>query len=175
MAATREMVHIACKTKPHMVTLVPEGRREITTEGGLDISHQVPYIKEVVGQLHAAGIAVSAFIDPDQKQVESAADSGFKYCEIHTGPYAHAFHAAGGDPLHPTVHHELAKIAQAGNEINNQGMHFNAGHALNYRNVVPITALPGIRQLHIGHSIISRAIFVGLRTAVAEMKQLLIK
>src|SRR5215468_10418723 len=146
MAATPEMIDIATRLKPEMAMLVPEGRHEITTEGGLDA---------------------------DLRQVDAAARVGAKVCEIHTGPYAHAFHAKGRDPESAAVIEELAKIRAAGQAVRDRGMRFNAGHALNYFNVQPVAALPGVRELHIGHAIVSRAVFVGLREAVRQMKALL--
>lgn len=173
MAATDEMVDIACRLKPEMAMLVPEGRHEITTEGGLDVVGQEARLKTVVARLADAGIVSSVFIDAELEQVEAAARIGARVCEIHTGPYAHAFHNKGRDAESPAVLGEIEKIRQAGEAIRRLGMRFNAGHALNYFNVQPIARLPGIRELHIGHAIVSRAIFVGLREAVREMKQLM--
>jgi pyridoxine 5-phosphate synthase len=173
MAATDEMVGIACALKPEMAMLVPEGRHEITTEGGLDVDAQRPRLREVVARLAGAGIVVSVFIDAEPRQVEAAAAVGAKVCEVHTGPYAHAFFSKGRDAESPPVLAELGRIARAGEAIRAAGMRFNAGHALNYVNVQPVAALPGIRELHIGHAIVSRAMFVGLREAVREMKRLL--
>jgi pyridoxine 5-phosphate synthase len=173
MAATDEMVGIACALKPEMAMLVPEGRQEVTTEGGLDIIAQQARLTRVVATLSAAGIVTSVFIDAEQRQVDAAARIGAAVCEIHTGPYAHAFHAKGRDPQSPAVVAELIKIGDAGEAIRALGMRFNAGHALNYFNVQAIAALPGVRELHIGHAIVSRAVFVGLREAVRQMKALL--
>ena len=153
--------------------LVPEGRHEITTEGGLDVAGQEARLREVVARLGHAGIVTSAFIDAELPQVEAAARIGVRVCEIHTGPYAHAFYSRGRDPESPSVVAELEKIRIAGAAVRAAGMRFNAGHALNYFNVQPVAALPGIRELHIGHAIVSRAIFVGMREAVAEMKRLM--
>ena len=173
MAATDEMVGIACALKPEMAMLVPEGRHEITTEGGLDVAGQEARLREVVARLRDAGIVTSAFIDAELPQVDAAARIGVRVCEIHTGPYAHAFFNQGRDNESPAVLAELEKIRKAGAAIRAAGMRFNAGHALNYFNVQPVAALPGIRELHIGHAIVSRAIFVGMREAVAEMKRLM--
>jgi pyridoxine 5-phosphate synthase len=126
-----------------------------------------------VAKLADAGIVTSMFIDPEERQVDAAARIGARVCEIHTGPYAHAFHARGRDPQSAPVVAELQKIREAGAAVLGHGMRFNAGHALNYFNVQPIASLPGVRELHIGHSIVSRAVFVGLREAVREMKALL--
>ena len=173
MAAIDEMVGIACALKPEMAMLVPEGRHEITTEGGLDVAGQEARLRDVVARLRDAGIITSTFIDAELPQVEAAARIGVRVCEIHTGPYAHAFFNQGRDNESPAVLTELEKIRKAGVAIRAAGMRFNAGHALNYFNVQPVAALPGIRELHIGHAIVSRAIFVGMRKAVAEMKRLM--
>ncbi|ENO88533.1 pyridoxine 5'-phosphate synthase [Thauera linaloolentis] len=173
MAATDEMVVIACRTRPEMAMLVPEGRHEITTEGGLDIVAQEARLTDAVARLAEAGIVTSVFIDAETEQIEAAARIGARVCEIHSGPYAHAFHAAGRDAEAPAVLTELAKVRDAGEAVRRLGMRFNAGHALNYYNVGPIARLHGIRELHIGHAIVSRAVFVGLRQAVAEMKRLM--
>lgn len=173
MAATDEMVSIACRIKPQMAMLVPEGRHEVTTEGGLDIVAQEARLRQSVARLSEAGIVTSVFIDADPAQVEAAARIGARVCEIHTGPYAHAFYTQGRDAESRAVVAELETIRLAGHLIRQLGMRFNAGHALNYFNVQPVAQLAGIRELHIGHAIISRAIFVGLREAVREMKRLL--
>jgi pyridoxine 5-phosphate synthase len=173
MAATDEMVGIAIRIKPEMAMLVPEGRHEITTEGGLDIVSGEASLQKAVLRLKEAGIVVSVFIDADLRQVEAAARIGASVCEIHTGPYAHAFHSKGRDEESPAVVAELQKIRNAGEAIRGLKMRFNAGHALNYVNVEPVARLPGLRELHIGHAIVSRAVFVGMREAVREMKQLI--
>jgi pyridoxine 5-phosphate synthase len=173
MAATKEMVKIACAIAPEMAMLVPEGRQEVTTEGGLDVAGQEKRLKEQVKKLADAGIMTSVFIDAEVRQVEAAARIGARVCEIHTGPYAHVFHSKGRDAEGKPVLKELERIRKAGEAIRAAGMRFNAGHALNYANVGPVAALPGVRELHIGHSIVSRAIFVGMREAVREMKALM--
>jgi pyridoxine 5-phosphate synthase len=173
MAATQEMVAIASRIKPEMAMLVPEGRHEVTTEGGLDIVSQETSLKDAVARLAGAGIVVSVFIDAELRQVEAASRIGASVCEIHTGPYAHAFHSRGRDAESPSVIAELKSIEAAGQAIRALGMRFNAGHALNYFNVEPVARLPGVRELHIGHAIVSRALFVGMREAVREMKHLL--
>ena len=173
MAATSEMIAIACALKPEMAMLVPEGREEVTTEGGLDIVAREPALREAVRRLADAGIVTSVFIDADLKQIEAAARIGARVCEIHTGPYAHAFHAKGRDPESAAVVAQLAQIRAAGEATRGAGMRFNAGHALNYFNVQPVAALPGVRELHIGHAIVSRSVFVGLREAVRQMKALI--
>ncbi|MEY4213776.1 MAG: hypothetical protein RL458_2002 [Pseudomonadota bacterium] len=173
MAATDEMVEIAASLAPEMAMLVPEGRHEITTEGGLDIASQEARLREVVARLAGAGIVTSVFIDAEAPQIEAAARIGARVCEIHTGPYAHAFHQQGRDAESAAVRHELARIRRAGDLVRSLGMRFNAGHALNYVNVQPVAALQGIRELHIGHAIVSRSVFVGIREAVREMKRLM--
>ena len=175
MAATHAMVSIARRIKPEMAMLVPEGRQELTTEGGLDILAHETALKEVVMRLADAGVLVSVFIDPDMRQVEAAGRIGASVCELHTGPYAHAFHAHGRDRERPETLAELAKLREAGAAIQSLGMRFNAGHALNYYNVEPVAALAGVRELHIGHAIVSRALFVGMREAVREMKSLMMR
>ena len=173
MAATDEMVEIAREIRPQVVMLVPEGRQEVTTEGGLDVVGSQDRLRGVVDRLSEQEIPVSAFIDPDPRQVEAAAACGFAVCEVHTGPYAHAFHEHGRDAEAPSVQEALREVATAGQAIVEAGMRFNAGHALNYFNVQPVAALPNIRELHIGHAVVSRAVFIGLREAVREMKRLL--
>ena len=173
MAATDEMVAIAGRILPEMAMLVPEGRHEITTEGGLDIVSQEARIREVIARLAGAGIVTSVFIDADARQVEAAARVGARVCEIHTGPYAHAFFEGGRDAQSAAVLTELERIAAAGTAARQLGMRFNAGHALNYVNVQPVAALAGVRELHIGHAIVSRSVFLGMREAVREMKRLI--
>lgn len=173
MAATDEMVEVARRIRPEMAMLVPEGRHEITTEGGLDVARQEVALRETVARLSDAGIVVSVFIDAEPAQVDAAQRIGAAVCEVHTGPYAHAFHAKGRDAESAAVAAELDKIRRAGERIRALGMRFNAGHALNYFNVEPVARLPGLRELHIGHAIVSRAVFVGMREAVREMKRLI--
>lgn len=174
MAATDAMVEFALRVKPEMAMLVPEGRQEITTEGGLDIVGQESRIRSVVQRLADAGIVTSVFIDAETDQVEAAARVGARVCEVHTGPYAHVFHAKGRDAESAPVLAEIERVRRAGEAIRARGMRFNAGHALNYANVGPIAALAGVRELHIGHAIVSRAVFVGIREAVREMKALMV-
>jgi pyridoxine 5-phosphate synthase len=173
MAATDEMVGIARRVQPEMAMLVPEGRQEVTTEGGLDIVAREKDLKDTVARLADAGILVSVFIDADLRQVDAAKRIGASVCELHTGPYAQAFHSRGRDAESPAVLQELEKLRIAGEAIRSHVMRFNAGHALNYYNVQPVAALPGVRELHIGHSVVARALFVGMREAVREMKALM--
>ncbi len=173
MAATPEMLAFACSVKPEMAMLVPEGREEITTEGGLDVVAHEAALREAVRRLADSGIVTSVFIDADPAQIAAAARIGARVCEVHTGPYAHAFHAQGRDSESAPVEARLAEIRAAGDAIRKAGMRFNAGHALNYFNVQPVAALPGVRELHIGHAIVSRALFCGLRDAVRQMKALI--
>ena len=175
MAATNEMVGIARRIRPEMAMLVPEGREEVTTEGGLDILSSEPRLKDVVSMLAHEGILVSVFIDPDPGQIDAAQRIGASVCEVHTGPYAHAFHMRGRDAESPAVLLELEKLREAGRAIRAHGMRFNAGHALNYFNVRPVAKLAGVRELHIGHAIVSRALFIGMREAVREMKALIVR
>jgi pyridoxine 5-phosphate synthase len=172
MAATDEMVSIAVETRPDMVMLVPEGRHEVTTEGGLDVAGQQKRVSDVIARLRGAGLMVSIFLDAEERQVAAAAAAGANVCEVHTGPYAHAIRDHGRDLSHPAVLDELEKARRAGAQITAAGMRLNAGHALNYANVRPIAQLPRVNELHIGHAIVSRAVFVGLREAVREMKRL---
>jgi len=173
MAATEEMVGIASEIGPHTAMLVPEGRQEVTTEGGLDVFAQQESLKSAVVRLKEAGLVVSAFIDPEVPQVDAAAAVGFDVCEIHTGPYARAFHESGGDLRKRVLIDAIEQVRAAGVRIGEHGMRFNAGHALNYHNVGHIASLPAIDELHIGHSIVSRAVYIGLRSAVGEMKALM--
>lgn len=173
MAATEEMVGIAIAQRADMATLVPEGRQEVTTEGGLDVAGQMDRLREMVKRLKGAGISVSAFIDAATAQIDAAAACGFEYCEIHTGPFSRAFAEHAGYFGTPALAAELEQVAVAGGEVIGRGLRFNAGHGLNYQNVGRIAALPGIAELHIGHAIVSRAVWVGLRDAVREMKALM--
>ncbi|MDR0390857.1 MAG: pyridoxine 5'-phosphate synthase [Planctomycetaceae bacterium] len=163
MAAVDEIVCIACKTKPDQATLVPERREEITTEGGLDVAGQFDNIQKIVKQLQNNGIIVSLFLDPDLRQIEAGIKTGCEAVEIHTGKYANT-----KDQKNISI--ELERIAEAGKMIVDAGLRLHAGHGLNYHNVVSIAKIPKMQELNIGHSIISRAIMVGLKNAVQEMK-----
>ncbi len=170
MGATEEMIRIAIGLKPQLAMFVPESRQEVTTEGGLDIAGQESRIREAVARLKGAGIPVSAFIDAQERQIAAAARAGFDFCEIHTGPYAHAFHDHPGGLNDLRTAAEFALVGRAAELVVAHSMQANAGHALNYANVAAIAAIPGLRELHIGHAIVSRALFVGLRAAVAQMQ-----
>ncbi|SJZ76577.1 pyridoxine 5'-phosphate synthase [Trichlorobacter thiogenes] len=166
MAATDEMVGIACRIKPEQCTLVPEKRQELTTEGGLDVLGNLAAITKATTRLHEAGIVVSLFVDPTAEQIRASKESGADAIEIHTGRYAEARDEQ-------SRHHELAAIREAirlGNEL---GLTVHAGHGLNYVNIIPLTRLAGIEEFNIGHSIISRAMLVGLDRAVREMVALI--
>jgi pyridoxine 5-phosphate synthase len=164
MAATAEMVAIALEHKPDYVTLVPERREEVTTEGGLDIAGQLPRMTEVVTQLQSAGIPVSLFIDAQPTQIEASAKTGAQFIELHTGQYAEA-HAP------EQAARELEILAKGCAQALKLGLRVNAGHGLTYWNVLPVAQLPGMEELNIGHTIISRAVLVGMERAVREMKQ----
>jgi pyridoxine 5-phosphate synthase len=166
MAATREMLDIACRIKPADCCLVPEKREELTTEGGLDVAANVAYLTDCCAQLAEAGVRVSLFIDADTAQLEAAVAVGAPVVEIHTGHYADA--GSGGDRSA-----EFARIQSSVTYGEELGLHMNAGHGLDYHNVRDIAAISGIRELNIGHSIIARAIFSGLDNAVREMKRLI--
>jgi pyridoxine 5-phosphate synthase len=171
MAATDEMVAIAARVRPHSAMLVPEGRNEVTTEGGLDVAGGRSRLATVVASLKRAGCLVSAFIDADPAQIDAAADVGFDVCEVHTGPYAEAFLACGGDDRDRLLAERRRQVQAAGERILRRGMRFNAGHALNYANVGWVASLPGLGELHIGHAIVARALHCGMGEAVREMKR----
>ena len=166
MAATQEMVRIALRIKPEQVTLVPEKRQELTTEGGLDVILNLKAITDAVKRLRENGICVSLFVDPDQEQIKAANKTGADSIEIHTGSFAEAFGTAG-------MGHELEKIDTAIKLAAKVGLGINAGHGLNYVNIKPVAALGGIEEYNIGHSIISRAVLVGLDRAVRDMVDLI--
>ena len=168
MAVTDAMVEIACRVRPNQATLVPEGRQEITTEGGLPVAGQEAKVAAAVKRLNAVGITVSLFIDPKPEEVEASARVGAHAVEFHTGEYANAPDGHERDRQFMRVA-EAARVAQA------KGLTVNAGHGLNYVNVRRIAQIPGMTELNIGHSIVSRAIFVGLRKAVREMVRLIEK
>jgi pyridoxine 5-phosphate synthase len=164
MAATDEMVAIALNILPDYVTLVPEKREEITTEGGLDIAGQLDRMKSVVGSLQDVGIPVSLFIDADDRQIRASAAVQAQFIELHTGQYAEAKHEKGREQ-------ELAVLKRGCEQAIAAGLRINAGHGLTYWNVRPVATLPGMEELNIGHTIVSRAVLVGMERAVREMKQ----
>jgi pyridoxine 5-phosphate synthase len=166
MAATAEMVAIASRIRPEQCTLVPEKRQELTTEGGLDVIANFQSVQSAVHSLQQAGIIVSLFVDPNPEQISAAKKTGAEAIEIHTGAYAEARDQASRDK-------ELAAIREAVGLGNELGMTVHAGHGLNYVNIAPLAAMPGIEEFNIGHSIIARAVLVGLDRAVREMVALL--
>ena len=166
MAATDEMLEIATKILPEDCCLVPEKRQELTTEGGLDVLSQLGRIKEVCSELSANNIKASLFIDPDNYQIEAAVECGAPIIEIHTGHYADASSAA-------EMQKELQKISEACAYAHSLGLQVNAGHGLTLDNTKAIAEINSVVELNIGHSIISRALFVGLGAATSEMKQLI--
>ncbi|OGI08892.1 MAG: pyridoxine 5'-phosphate synthase [Candidatus Melainabacteria bacterium RIFCSPLOWO2_12_FULL_35_11] len=159
MAATDEMLEISSKVKPELVTLVPEKRQELTTEGGLNVISQKIYLKNYLEKLHRNNLTVSIFINANNDQIKTAKEIGADFVEIHTGPYAE----------NPNEK-ELNIIKEAVKYAKELGLKINAGHGLNYQNTAAIAEISGIEQLHIGHSIISRAVMVGIKEAVSEMK-----
>jgi pyridoxine 5-phosphate synthase len=165
MACEPEIVEIACDVKPDQATLVPEKREEITTEGGLDICGNRDRVARTVERLRQAGISVSLFLDPDPRQIEEAARLAVDAVELHTGQYALAAPGAAREK-------ELENIRKISALVRHAGLMLHAGHGLTYRNVRPIAAIEGMHELNIGHSIIARAIMVGLEEAVREMKRL---
>lgn len=167
MANAPEIIAIALKLKPDIVCVVPERRQEVTTEGGLDVLGQVAAIRETRLRMNEAGIDLSLFIAPDAAQVEAAAQTGTQFIELHTGSFAEAF----GDQGRREV--ELARLVSAAQQAHALGLRVNAGHGLNYENLRTLHAVPHLVELNIGHSIVSRAVFAGLETAVRDMLALM--
>ena len=165
MAATTEMLEIAKKLLPDYVTLVPEKREEVTTEGGLDVKSNVKYFKNFVADLGNSNIEVSAFIDPLSEQINYSKEIGFNFIELHTGRYAEL---SGDDQ-----YEELQRIIESAHEANDLGLIVNAGHGLNYNNAKKIASINNMNELNIGHSIVARALAVGLEKSVREMKSLI--
>lgn len=166
MACTEKITAIACELKPNQATLVPEKREEVTTEGGLDVAGNRERVAETITRLHDCGIEVSLFLDADQEQIDLAAQLEADAVELHTGRYDLA---VDGHPKEA----ELAKLTQAAQQVVAAGLVLHAGHGLNYRNVKPIAAIEHMCELNIGHSIVARAVMVGMQQAVREMKQLI--
>lgn len=164
MAATPKMIEYALDLKPNSVCLVPESREEVTTEGGLDLAAQKERIADVVAAMTEAGIATSLFIDPDPYQIELAAELHSPWIELHTGAYANAYYGEGRAD-------ELSRLIDGAELANDFGLVVNAGHGINYTNISDILSIPHLHELNIGHSIISRSLLVGIKQAVAEMKQ----
>ena len=167
MAATEEMFGIALEIGPDIVTLVPEKREEITTEGGLDVIGASNIMRDGIKQIRDAGIRVSLFIDPEEDQIKASREIGAEDVELHTGCYANAKNSA-------EIDREYQRLVSGAETANQQKMQVNAGHGLNYINTQRICGLPHLRELNIGHSIVSRAIFVGISQAVREMKEIII-
>jgi pyridoxine 5-phosphate synthase len=165
LAASAEIVAIACQTKPDQATLVPEKREEVTTEGGLDLLADPKRIRDAIKRLRDAAISVSLFIDPDLRQIAAASELGVEAVELHTGEYALAVG-------HEKQAMQLAKIFDAAKQVRSAGLVLHAGHGLTYRNVRPIATIQGMTELNIGHSIVARAVMVGFEQAVREMKKL---
>jgi len=161
------MVGIACKLKPEMAMLVPEGRHEVTTEGGLDVAGQKARLRECCAELREGGIRVSMFIDPDPKQIEASLEIGAPVVELHTGAYA----AASGEQQA----RELMRLVHGARYGDQIGLKVHAGHGLHYHNVQPVAAVAEIVELNIGHAIIARAVFDGLAAAVREMRRLMVE
>lgn len=164
-AVTPEMINIACRVQPHDVCLVPEKREEVTTEGGLDVVGHFDAVKLATTQLKAAGIRVSLFIDPEEKQIQAAKDVGATVVELHTGRYADL---AGDQQMQELE--RIRKAAQFGKSI---GLRVNAGHGLNEGNVIPVAAIAELSELNIGHAIVAEALFKGWQNAITDMKTLI--
>ncbi len=165
MAVTDEMIEIACSVQPKIVTLVPEKRQELTTEGGLDLQSNAQKIKAAIQTLQNEGIEVSLFIDPTIESVQQTLELGAKSVELHTGTYCHE---TGDRQLD-----ELERIHDASVLAHQNQLHVHAGHGLHYQNIQPLLKIPEITSFQIGHAIVARAIFVGMRQAVSEMKTML--
>ena len=166
LACNEEVLAIACDTKPYQATLVPENREEVTTEGGLDVAGNQQHVTDAVKRLQDAGIVVSLFMDPDPKQLEAAFATGATAVELHTGAYAEA-------SANYAAEAELQTLQIAGKQVCEAGLVLHAGHGLTYRNVRPVAEIENMCELNIGHSIIARAIMVGLEQAVRDMCQLI--
>lgn len=165
MSLAPEIVEIALKTAPDQATLVPERRQELTTEGGLDLKNQTDRVADVVRRLRDKGVAVSAFVDPDESQIILAQQIGCDAIELHTGEYSRA---AGHE-----ADEQLERLVKAGAQAVQRNLRLHGGHGLNYHNVLPVARIDQMRELNIGHAIIARSLFVGLGEAVREMKHLL--
>lgn len=169
MACTDEMLGIALKTQPNSVCLVPENRQEITTEGGLNVLGQIERITKFVAAFSAAGIKTSLFIDPDRKQIDAAAESKTPWIELHTGAYANAYFD------NEKRKHEYQRLVDAAEYAHTKGIIVNAGHGINYTNIAEVREIPHLHELNIGHSILSKSLFIGMESAVALMKLKIVK
>jgi len=166
-AVTPEMINIACQVKPHDVCLVPEKREEVTTEGGLDVLGHYAAVEAAIKQLKSAGIRISLFIDPDEKQIQAARDVGATVVELHTGRYANV---SGEEQIK-----ELERLKKAAQYAVSVGLRVNAGHGLHEGNVMPIAAISDLSELNIGHAIVAEALFKGWQNAIMDMKALMVK
>jgi pyridoxine 5-phosphate synthase len=163
LATSADVLAVACRLRPYQATIVPERREEITTEGGLDLRRPNPRLRETIRRLDEAGARVSLFIDPDTAALDAAKDLGVPAVELHTGRYAHTWRESDA---------ALDELRRAARHAADMGLFVHAGHGLTYRNVVAVAAIPEIEELNIGHSIVSRAVMAGMRTAVEEMLHL---
>ena len=166
MAVNEEIIQIALSVKPDQVTLVPERRQEITTEGGLDVAGQAGRVAETVNRFHKASIMVALFVDPDERQIRASAEAGADAVELHTGEYANA-------KTDSEREQQLTRLKEAAELAHKLGPKVAAGHGLTYTNIHPVKALPHLEEVNIGHTIVSRAIYVGFYEAVRQMKELL--
>jgi pyridoxine 5-phosphate synthase len=162
LATSVEILDLACRLRPFQATIVPERREEVTTEGGLDLSHPRPPLEQAIARLSDAGVRVSLFIDPDARSITAARDLGVPAVELHTGRYAHTWRSG---------HESLDELRRAAAHAKALNLAVHAGHGLTYENVGPVAAIPEIEELNIGHSVVSRAIFTGIGAAVAEMRR----
>jgi pyridoxine 5-phosphate synthase len=167
LATSSEIVGITCRLRPYQATLVPERREEITTEGGLDLRRHVTRLRDAIRRLDEAGIRVSLFVDPDPATLDAAKDLGVPAVELHTGRYANTWRE-GGMPSREA----LDELRRAARHAADMGLFVHAGHGLTYKNVMPVASIPEIEELNIGHSVVSRAVMVGMPGAVAEMLRL---
>ena len=163
LATSADVLALACRLRPYQATIVPERREEITTEGGLDLRRPNPRLRETIRRLDEAGARVSLFIDPDVAALDAAKDLGVPAIELHTGRYAHTWRESDV---------ALDELRRAARHAADMGLFVHAGHGLTYRNVIPVAAIPEIEELNIGHSVVSRAVMAGMRTAVEEMLHL---
>src|SRR3954454_5384815 len=163
LATSPDVLALACRLRPYQATIVPERREEVTTEGGLDLSRPNPRLRETIRRLDEAGARVSLFVDPDAVALDAAKDLGVPAVELHTGRYAHTWRESDA---------ALDELRRAARHAADMGLFVHAGHGLTYRNVIPVAAIPEIEELNIGHSVVSRAVMTGMRTAVEDMLHL---